>query len=194
MRALPFTHAFLGTMSAANYAAGTLGGVLPAGALRDWGVSHRDILVGETFRIATGTFLSHDAGTFAQQIVFAAGVIGWHEWTQGSPRTAATFFPIDVAGTLVALFAVLPLLHDPGDRMLAIHDVGMSAGGFGLRGAMLARTRHRGWTLGAVAAGLVVKAWVDLDPIADTVHPVCLAPGAATALLGTRRPGERHAS
>lgn len=60
---------------------------------------------------------------------------------------------------------------------------GMLAGGFGLLGALLARQRHGGCLLAAVAAGLAVKALVDLDPIADTVHPTCLGLGAATALL-----------
>lgn len=180
---LPFTLLFLLVMLASNFAAGTFDGVLPATSLERWGISHVDVRSGELLRLFTGTFLSHDLGMLFRQVVFAATVIGAYEWVAGSWRAVATFFTIDVVGTLLVLFVFLPLfvlVHPAFDSAaLAVHDVGMSAGGFGLLGALIARQTHSGIILAAVCIAIFVKIWISFDLIADTAHLLCLFLGLA---------------
>jgi hypothetical protein len=127
---LPFTLAFLAAMVGANWAAGTLSGRLPFRALTEWGMSHQRLVRGETFRLLTGTFLSHDRGMFLRQIVFAAGVIGVYEWQSGSLQAVLMFVTTNLAGTLIVLLGVLPVLAtyfpDATPRPLFSLDVGMS--------------------------------------------------------------------
>jgi hypothetical protein len=136
----PFTLAFLAIMITANWLAGTFTGLLPPQALMQWGISHQSILNGEIFRLVTGTFLSHDFAMFLRQFCFAALVIGAFEWGDGTRRAITVFFTIDIVGTLLVLFVVLPFFADmpdfDGRAALTMHDVGMSAGGFGLIGAL----------------------------------------------------------
>lgn len=184
---LPFTLAFLGVMVAANWLAGTFAGFLPPEALTSWGISHESVLNGEAFRLVTGTFLSHDAGMFWRQLLFAASVIGAHEWLEGSLRTALFFFAIDIVGSLLVLFMVLPLLvslpNEIGEAALRTHDVGMSAGGFGLIGALVVRNRHRWWLLLAVVLTIAIKIAVDFEAIADSAHLLSLLIGFAASAL-----------
>jgi hypothetical protein len=190
---LPFTLAFLAAMVTANWLAGTLSGLLPPQALTDWGISHQSILNGEVFRLVTGTFLSHDLGMFLRQFCFAAGVIGAYEWLEGTGRAFAVFVSIDILGSLIVLFAVLPSLaglpHVAGEAALLTHDVGMSAGGFGLIGALIARQGQSWLFLALILAAIALKIWVSFDVIADSAHILCLLLGFGLAfLLGKFRP------
>jgi hypothetical protein len=178
---IPFTFVFLAMMVVANYAAGTLTGSLPMEALRNWGVSHSSIAKGQMFRLLSGTFLSHDLAMFLRQFAFAALVIGYYEWTQGTWRAVAMFFVLDSLATLVALFCVLRLIAPP--RVSQEHDVGMSAGGFGLIGAILVLWPGRYWLLLIVMAAIVVKYRWRPEPIADGVHLVALLCGFALQYL-----------
>jgi hypothetical protein len=183
---LPFTLGFLSVMMAANWAAGTLSGRLPLRMLRDWGISHHGLVQGEVFRLVTGVFLSHDLPMFLRQIAFAACVIGYCEWHTGTAQTALLFAAIDVAGSLIVVFAILPLVavHFPDSGLDALRslDVGMSAGGFGLIGAILVLLPGPwGWLLAALCA-IAVKAWLNFELIADTAHVVCMILGFAVQM------------
>ncbi|MEH6726415.1 MAG: hypothetical protein V7703_09660 [Hyphomicrobiales bacterium] len=178
---IPFTLGFLLVMVTANWLAGTLDGLLPPQALRAWGISHQSILNGDAFRLITGTFLSHDFGMFVRQLCFAAVVIGCYETIEGTWRAVAVFFTIDVLGTLLVLFLVLPLLIGlpvaTGEAELLTHDVGMSAGGFGLIGALAANQRHRWILLIGALLLITAKVWISFEAIADTAHMLCLCLG-----------------
>ena len=183
IRRVPFTLVFLTIMVVANAVAGTLDGVISENALSNWGISHQSIRQLEIYRLVSGTFLSHDLGMFLRQVVFAATVIGAYEWTQGSRRALIMFVCIDIIGTLIVLYMILPILvlvHPSIDSgSLQVHDVGMSAGGFGLIGALAAQQRQRWLFLVAVCVAIVIKIWVSFDVIADLVHLLCLVLGFA---------------
>lgn len=190
---LPFTLVFLIVMVTANWLAGTFAGMLPPQALTAWGISHQSILNGEAFRLVTGTFLSHDIGMFIRQFFFAAAVIGAYEWLEGTWRAFAVFFAIDVLGTILVLFGILPLFvglpYTVGEADLFIQDVGMSAGGFGLMGALIAKQRQGRLLLVLTHIVLAVKVWINFEVIADTAHVLCLLLGfALQAFLNARRP------
>ncbi|MDU9004583.1 hypothetical protein [Sedimentitalea todarodis] len=183
IRRIPFTILFLSIMVLANWFAGTLAGTLPAETLSNWGISHQTVVTGDLARLITGTFLSHDLGMFLRQLIFAGAVIGYFEWHGSTLRTAITYFSIDIVGSVIVLFAVVPLvaaIPEIGQAdARATLDVGMSAGGFGLIGAILASWPHKWLLLGAVVAAIVVKVWYDLDVIADSAHLICLLIGFA---------------
>jgi hypothetical protein len=178
-----FTLVFLTVMVVANWLAGTFLGALPPQALAAWGISHHSILDGEVFRLVTGTFLSHDAGMFARQFLFVATVIGFYEWSEGTWRTFLIFFLIDILGTFLVFFAVLPILvglpFAAGEAELFSHDVGMSAGGFGLIGALIAKQRLGAILLGLAVVPIAAKIWIYFEAIADTAHLLCLFLGFA---------------
>lgn len=184
---LPFTLIFLGLMVGANWAVGTLSGRLPFRALTEWGMSHQRLVRGEAFRLLTGTFLSHDRRMFARQIIFAAGVIGTYEWQFGSVQAAAMFVVINLLGTLIVLLGVLPLLvaylPDVAPRPLHSLDVGMSAGGFGLLGALVAGLPAPWVLLAALLIGIAVKVRLRFEAIADTAHILCLILGFGAQML-----------
>lgn len=184
---LPFTLAFLVVMIGANWAAGTLSGRLPFRALTEWGMSHQRLVRGETFRLLTGTFLSHNLGMFLRQIVFAAVVIGIYEWQSGSVQAVLMFVTTNLAGTLIVLLGILPVLAayfpDAAPRPLFSLDVGMSAGGFGLLGAILAGLPSPWVMLLLVLVGIAVKIRIRLEPIADAAHIVCLILGAGLQFI-----------
>ena len=191
---LPFTFVFLLIMLCANYAAGTFAGDLPDLSLRQWGISHQSIVEGEIYRLITGTFLSHNTAMLMRQICFAAAVIGFYEWGQGTLRTVTMLVFIDIVGSLTVLFAVLGPLDGVQwaalDGVKSLHDVGMSAGGFGLIGAIVATFRHKTLVLLAVLASIAVKVLFQFDAIADTAHVVTLLMGFALQhLLIEKRSG-----
>ena len=187
-----FTLTFLLTMLLANAATGTLSGSLPLSALADWGISHQSILEGDLLRLVTGTFLSHDIAMFARQLAFAAIVIGYYEWRVGTWRAAAMFFAIDITGSLIVLFAVLPLaasllLPQAGPSVFQDLDVGMSAGGFGLIGATVYLQPRKGALLGLLLIGIAAKIWLDFEIIADSAHLLCLLMGFFAQMAQTPR-------
>jgi hypothetical protein len=188
---LRFTLSFVLVMIGANGLAGTLSGMLPPQALAAWGISHRALLDGEVFRLVTGTFLSHDLGMFLRQLGFAFAVIGAYEWLEGTWRAMAVFFSIDSLGSLLVLFVVLPILSGPASILseteLFVHDVGMSAGGFGLIGALVARHRANALLLALLLAGIGLKAAIAFEPIADTAHGLCLILGFGLQSILERR-------
>ncbi|WP_323036416.1 hypothetical protein [Pararhodobacter sp.] len=178
---LPFTLAFLSVMVLANWLAGTWGGVLPPAALTDWGLSHQSLVDGEAFRLITGTYLSHDLGMALRQLCFAAVVIGAYEWTEGTCRAIVLFYTIDILGSLLVLFGVLPLLVAMPiaitEAELVVFDVGMSAGGFGLLGALAYQSRYRWVGLLVILLAICAKMLISFEPIADTAHLLCLGLG-----------------
>ena len=150
---------------------------------RSWGISHRALLDGEIFRLLTGTFLSHDFGMLLRQVCFALAVIGAYEWLEGKRRAMAAFVSIDILGSLLVLFVILPILTGPASIVdatdLFVHDVGMSAGGFGLLGALVARQRAKVALLALLLVAIGAKAAVRFEPIADIAHFICLPLGFA---------------
>ncbi len=187
---LRFTIVFLIIMLVANMAAGTLGGALPKTALAQWGISYKSVLEGDLLRLLTGTFLSHDLAMFLRQFLFAAGVIGYYEWRTGTLRAAVMFFSIDIIGSVVVLFGILPVLAS-FDRPHVFQelDVGMSAGGFGLIGAILCLTRHRWAWFGLALIAISCKIWFRFEIIADSAHLLCLFLGVfAQMILSQRHP------
>lgn len=183
IRRLPFTFAFLAIMCVANALSGTLFGAVTPEALTGWGVSHDSLRQGEVYRLLSGTVLSHDLGMLLRQLVFVAAIVGAYEWIEGSRRAATTFLTIDIIGTLLVLFVALPaLVHAfslAPPAALAAFDVGMSAGGFGLIGALTAKAPYRWLWLSAICAAIAVKIWISFDVIADTAHLLCLFLGFA---------------
>lgn len=183
LKRLPFTLVFLAIMTFANWLAGTLNGALPPEALIEWGISHLTVIEGDVARLVTGTFLSHDLGMFLRQFVFAASVIGYFEWYHSTLRAVLTFFFVDILGTLIVLFGMVPLVtsiaemgHPMAQQTL---DVGMSAGGFGLIGAILAGWPRRGLLVCAVMVAIAVKVRMNFEVIADSAHAICLLLGFA---------------
>lgn len=178
---LPFTLVFLVVMTLANGLAGTLDGALAPAALVEWGISHRTVIDGDVARLVTGTFLSHDLDMFLRQFVFAAVVIGYFEWHRTTLHAVLTFFSIDTIGTLIVLFGVIPLMAaipDMGHPMAwQTLDVGMSAGGFGVIGAILAGWPRKWLLLGGVLVAIGLKVWLDFEVIADSAHAICLVLG-----------------
>lgn len=184
---LPFTVIFLGLMVGTNWLAGTLSGRLPFRRLTAWGVSHRRLLRGEAFRLLTCMFLSHDRAMFARQMIFAAGVIGYYEWRFGTLQAFLMFNGINVLGLLVVVFGVLPVLVAAMSlriaRPLYSLDVGMSAGGFGLIGAILAGLPYAPALLVGAVLAIAVKMRLKFEVIADTAHLVCLLLGFAAQTM-----------
>ena len=101
---------------------------------------------GELYRLMAATFLSHDFAMFLRQVVFAALVIGFYEFKQGTLRAITMFVVIDIVGTLVVLFLVVGPMTRLDTEVAILHDVGMSAGGFGLIGAIF-RSGRWPWVL-----------------------------------------------
>ncbi len=194
---IPFTLVFLLVMTGANWLAGTLNGTLPPAALMEWGISHHLVLEGDLGRLVTGTFLSHDFGMFVRQFIFAAAAIGYFEWHTTTLRAIVIYFSIDTVGTLIVLFGVVPLVasipalgHPAAQQSI---DVGMSAGGFGIIGAILAGWPRRWLLLGGVLFAIGVKIWLNFEVIADSAHVICLLIGFAVQLFLQPKPKWRTA-
>ena len=175
-----FTGIFLLVMCMSNALVGTLNGALPMSALEAWGISHHSVIEGDVFRLLTGTFLSHGFGMFVRQFLFTACVIGAYEWLCGTTRAAVMFFSIDIAGSLIVLFVILPLIATcaPASKaILSTFDVGMSAGGFGLIGALIYLQRFRWMLLVFALLAICAKISVAVYVIADCAHILCLFMG-----------------
>lgn len=187
---LPFTLLFILVMLLSNWSAGTLGGALPSAALKAWGLSLEKLLDGEFYRLLTATFLSHSFAMFLRQLVFVAAIVGFYEWSHGTLRTLFVFFTVDVIGTLAVFALVIAPMAKAGggldSELAALSDVGMSAGGFGLIGA-LCRLSPRPWLFLTLTAGAIVlkMAW-DIDLIADSAHLICLGLGFVVQALLVR--------
>ena len=174
---LRFTLVFLAAMLGANLLAGSLGQDLPGWVLRDWGIGYNAVLSGEVFRLIAGTFLSHDPAMALRQFFFAATVIGYAEWMQGSARTAALYFGLDIAATLI-LLACIGWGAGVVD-LTSTNDVGMSIGGFGLIGTILARwPRAWAWFAASLLA-IAIKFAAAPDLLADSGHVLALVMGFA---------------
>lgn len=188
---LPFTISFLSLMVAANIAAGVVDGELEPKTLNALGFGLRALSNLELWRFVTAIFLSHDAGMFVRQLVFATLVIAACEWREGTTRTTIFFVVTDVSASLLtagALWIVLSMSGTEGTPMLASLDVGMSGGGFGLLGVLCAGLgRGRGAVaIGIVLIGLLLKPVFAADPLADILHPVAFLVGLS--LRGLTRP------
>ena len=182
---LRFTILFLLIMLIANFLAGSLAQDLPDGILADWGIGHDSVLSGEVFRLITGIFLSHDADMLSRQVVFAAAVIGYVEWTQGSAVTALLFFGLDVAGTAILLACVG--WSAGWVDLTSMNDVGMSIGGFGLIGVAIARRRGKWLLLSAILLAIIAKYSIEPDLLADGGHVLALMLGFALNSFLPRR-------
>ncbi|MEC9196716.1 MAG: hypothetical protein VX974_03830 [Pseudomonadota bacterium] len=179
-----FTGVFLAVMIAANLAAIRL---LPGGqteAALKFGISLEALLEGEIWRLVTASLLTHDVPMFLRQVAFAALAIGLFEWRNGTRRAAATFWGIDILGT-VLLFALVIgpydlLMADPESAMRQVYDVGISGGAFGILGALTRDFSGRHWVI-VTALGLtaiVTKLVLWPEPIADLLHLITFALGA----------------
>ena len=180
LRQFPFTIGFLLVMLVANGLAGVFVGPLDPQVLSRWGIG-ADALQGfEISRFVTAIFLSHDPFMLARQFVFAATVIGLTEWIWGSWRAAALFFGLDFAASaaLIAVIALFPVLAP----LAEVTDVGMSLGGFGLIGVLVALWRHRWIGLVGVGALVAAKFAAAPDPVADGGHVIALLIGFCVGL------------
>lgn len=188
-RLLPLTLGFLAAQVAANAAAGTFAAPLPPETLLRWGVGVEAVLGrGEVWRLASATVLAHDPGMLARQILFAAAAVGAHEALRGWRRTAGVFASVDVAATLLVLGALAVLMPET-EGAATLHDVGMSAGGFGLLGSLVAGLAWRRAILLGTLLAILAKIAVSFDPIADSVHVVALLGGyGLQRALAYRRP------
>ena len=191
LRRLPFTLGFLAVMVVANAASGTVSGRLDPEVLGARGIGLDAIRDGDPTRFVTAIFLSHDLPMLLRQLPFAALVIGRAEWLWGSTRAAGLFFGIDLAagGILLAAIALIPALAP----LAATTDVGMSLGGFGLIGVLVARGR-RGWAaLVAILALVAGKSALAPEPLADAGHAIALVLGFGVGVvlgsLGRPAPG-----
>ncbi|MFZ1469294.1 MAG: hypothetical protein WAT09_09965 [Paracoccaceae bacterium] len=176
-----FTFLFLATMLAANLLSGSIGQDLPGRILADWGIGYNSVMSGEVFRLITGTFLSHDPGMALRQFLFAATVIGYAEWMQGSARTAALFFGLDIVATLLLLGCI-----GWGAGVIdlaATNDVGMSIGGFGLIGTIMARWQYAWLWLAATLLAIALKFAVAPEVLADSGHVLALVLGFALQIF-----------
>ena len=181
---LRLTLGFLGVMIAANWAAGGLWRELPAAAMARWAVSHDDLARGEIWRLITANFLSRHPRMLVDQVTFTLCTIGWFEWHHGSLRAFAMFFVTNTAGFLLTLFWVVDVLRSyPAWAGLdTLRDIGMSAGGFGLVGAILADLPRKWLFLGGALVLLGAKFFLLPDPIADIAHQITLVLGFALEL------------
>ncbi|MFZ5963036.1 hypothetical protein ACOXXX_08815 [Thalassococcus sp. BH17M4-6] len=184
---LRFTLVFLGIMLGANALAGTFSGQIDPLVLAARGIGVDAIGGGDPSRFLTAIFLSHDLPMLLRQLVFAATVIGAAEWRWGTWRAAALFFGIDLSATLILLatVALVPVL----DSLAGVTDVGMSMGGFGLIGVLVATGRLRWVGLAAILALVAAKYAVAPEPLADLGHVIALLIGAAIGIYGCRTRG-----
>lgn len=183
------TLAFLVLMVAANAFAGSLGGSLAPQHLASWGISLNALANGQIFRLVTAVFLSHDQSMLLRQLIFAALVIGGHEIQVGWQQTLLTFSVVDIISTVLIL-AIVSIAW-PGDisEIAFVHDVGMSAGGFGLLGSLVAGLGRRWSRLFAagILVALAVKIMVFPDIIADGVHLISFPIGIVMRVVLDRR-------
>ena len=191
MLRLRFTLLFVVAMLFANGVAGTFSGEIDPHVLAAWGVGVNALRDGDPTRFVTATFLSHDLPMLLRQLPFAALVIGRAEWLWGTWRTAGMFFAIDVMATLVLLAAValIPRLG----ALAGTTDVGMSMGGFGLIGLLIAAWRHRVAALIALLALVAAKYALAPEPLADGGHVIAVVLGFGLGLVGMHMPGLENA-
>jgi hypothetical protein len=114
-------------------------------------------------------------------------VIGYYEWCHGTEQAFVMFTGINVLGLVVVMFGVLPMLAIlmPKRTTRPLHslDVGMSAGGFGLIGAILVAFPYAPALLLAAVLAIGVKILRKFEVIADTAHLVCLLLGFAAQMM-----------
>ena len=168
--------AFLGIMVVANALAGSLFGELPKMQLSAWGISLEKLVDGEVFRLVSAVFLSHNQSMAIRQLLFAATVIGIHEWRSGSWNTLLMFWVTDILGSVFIFFAIGVVPSSIGplsiDDIASQHDIGMSGGGFGLLGSIVAGLTWRWYIFIAGLAALLLKIVLAPDVIADALHIV----------------------
>lgn len=196
---LRFTLAFLLVMVVAAAWAGTWHQPLPAGVLDRVGISLNGLLDGRFYLLVTAIFFSHGPGMLARQLLLVATIIGLSEWTRGSWRTLAWFFLLDIGGTLVLLFfMVWPTgLFSARETALELAetDVGMSGGGFGLAGMLIATLPPAA----RIAALVLLYAWlawrlvVPGDQMADVLHLITLTAGLCAAIWMRPAPSRQAA-
>jgi hypothetical protein len=178
---LRFTLLFLGMMTLANAFAGTFAGRLPFNVLNDWGIGAQSVLTGDLSRLLTGIFLSHDLDMLIRQIISAAAVIGYAEWRWGGLSAATAFFALDIGSTLMLLTAIWRV---PGMASVAeLNDVGMSMGGFGLLGLIMAGMRYRFGLFAFVWLAVFAKMLLSFEPLTDTGHGIALCLGFFVGLF-----------
>ena len=195
---LRFTLLFLIVMLAANLAVGSL---LKQPSYpwfqEDFGIGYDSLMRGEIYRLLTSIFLSRRIFMYADQVIFTLATIGVYEYICGTWRAVWMYFAINTAGLLLTLFAVIKPLAllgiGPFASVLAANDIGMSAGGFGLVGAMASFTRWPKTLLALVLLGMAIKPFLHADPIADTGHIVTFLVGFGLQKYVNRRDAQSSA-
>ncbi|QRF68691.1 hypothetical protein GQA70_19850 (plasmid) [Ponticoccus alexandrii] len=172
-------------MLVANVLAGTVFGPLTPELLSAWGIGVDPVRDGQIARFVTAIFLSHGPSMLIRQFIFAATVIGTVEWLWGSWRAMALFFGIDISATTILLSCIALVPQLAGSEH--INDVGMSMGGFGLIGVLLATSRVRWIGLAVVSLGVGVKYALVPEPLADGGHIIALWVGACVGQVWSRR-------
>ena len=128
-------------------------------------------------RLVASLLLSHDLGIFLRQFLFAAAVIGHFEWHCSTQRTVSTFLAVDTLGTLIVLFNFVPLVASlPAQDHPTAHqtlDIGISAGGFGLIGAIPTGWPCKGLLMGAALKAIGITVLHSFQITADSAHAKC---------------------
>ncbi len=143
--------------------------------LARWGFSPHDLTHGRWFTLITSVFLTRNPLMFWGILLFTLGAVGVLEWQVGPRRALTVYWQTELIGTLgtaVLLQAIVPASWAPLASSLArTHEVGMSAGGFGCLGAVVARLpRRRAAALWGVMTYLVVRLVFFTQLSGDTVH------------------------
>lgn len=187
IRKVPFTLAFLAVMLVANVAAGTFSGQIDPHVLAARGIGVDAMKDGNLMRFLTVIFLSHDLPMLLRQLAFAASVIGATELIWGTRCAVGFFFGIDVTATITLLAAIAFLPDFTG--LAATTDVGMSMGGFGLIGVLIAAHRKALIWFVALLGLIAAKFAVVSEPLADGGHVIALIIGFGLGWYLPRRPG-----
>ena len=188
IRKVPFTLAFLAMMLVANAAAGTFSGQIDPHVLAARGIGVNTMKDGNLMRFLTAIFLSHDLPMLLRQLAFAASVIGATELLWGTRCAFGLFFGIDVTATII-LLAMVALLPDL-TGLAATTDVGMSMGGFGLIGVLIAAHRKALIWFVALLGLIAAKFAAASEPLADGGHVIALIIGFGLGWYLHRRPGD----
>ncbi|MGR3563057.1 MAG: hypothetical protein ACU0FH_17320 [Heliomarina sp.] len=187
IRKVRFTLAFLMVMLVANAAAGTFSGQIDPHVLAARGIGVDAMKDGNLMRLLTAIFLSHDLPMLLRQLAFTATVIGATELLWGTRCALGLFFGIDVTATII-LLATVALLPD-FTGLATTTDVGMSMGGFGLIGVLIAAHRNASIWLVVLLGLIATKFAVALESLAFGGHVIALIIGFGVGWYLPRRPG-----
>lgn len=143
LRRLPFTLAMLMGLAIIALLTESYGRQLSDLWYHRLGFAAQDLWSLEWYRIVTSTFATAGGQGFWRPVAMIALVVGAAEWVAGPRRTALTFWGINlivlVVESLFVGWMAFARLHPLGGSLLAIRDVGPSAGAIGTLGLLSGR-------------------------------------------------------